>query len=229
MSEFSERLRAAMASRGVRSRDLAVAVGKSSQAVYYWTAGRNEPLPEVMKQVADFLHVDAAWLKTGKDHVMQQTQPVAVSEDVEESSDYVFIPEYHIEFGCSPSGADAPAWIPEPERKAAYRLDFFTSRGIRPEKCRRILAEGDSMEPLICDGDTVLFVEQAEGTAIRDGRVYCLSYGGALKIKRLYRKANGDLIIRSDNSAYPDEIIPNAELDGLIRIYGPVIERSGSI
>lgn len=85
------------------------------------------------------------------------------------------------------------------------------------------------MEPFICDGDKVLFVEQAPGTPIRDGKVYALSYGGALKIKRLYRKANGDLIISSDNPKYPDEVIPNAEIDDLVRIYGRVIERSGSI
>ena len=98
-----------------------------------------------------------------------------------------------------------------------------------PEISTRSAAEGDSMEPLICDGDTVLFVEEPEGSPVRDGHVYALRYGGSLKIKRLYRKANGDLIIRSDNSRYPDEVVPNSLTNELVQIYGPVIERSGTI
>lgn len=226
---FAERLKAAMTRRGLFPRDVAAAVGKSAQAVYYWTTGRNEPQPEVLKRLAEFLEVSPIWLKTGQDDVMQQARPVAVAEDVADNGDYVFIPEYHIEFGCSPGGVDAPSLVPESTKKAAYRLDFFTARGINPDKCRRVLADGDSMEPLICDGDTVMFVEQPIGAPVKDGRIYCLSYGGALKIKRLYRKANGDLIIRSDNPSYPDEIVPNAEIDEIVRIYGPVIERSGAI
>ena len=73
------------------------------------------------------------------------------------------------------------------------------------------------MEPLICDGDRVLFEELPEGTPIRDGAIYVLSTGGSLKIKRLYRKINGDLIIRSENPKYADEIVPNTEIDSFRR------------
>lgn len=224
---LAKRLSAVMTQRGITRTQLSEAVGRSRQSVAYWLEGRNEPAADVLSKIAEYLHVSPLWLKTGEDVVT--TEPIAVSEDVASRNDYVFIPEYRLEFGCAPSGRDAPSWTPEPEDKAAYRLSFFQSRGIKPEQCKRVVAEGDSMEPFICDGDKVLFVEQAPGAPIRDGKVYALSYGGALKIKRLYRKANGDLIISSDNPKYPDEVIPNAEIDDLVRIYGRVIERSGSI
>lgn len=157
-----------------------------------------------------------------------RNQPSA--ENVKGNDDYVFIPEYKLSFGCSSGGVDAPPeWEVVPAGAAAYRKVFFQQRYVDPAKCKRVCAEGDSMEPLICDGDRVLFEELPEGTPIRDGAIYVLSTGGSLKIKRLYRKINGDLIIRSENPKYADEIVPNTEIDSLIRIYGRALERSGAL
>lgn len=224
---FAKRLTALMTQRGMTAADVAASAGVSRQSVSYWRAGRNEPKADVLTKVATALQTTPLWLKTGEADIV--TEPVVVSEDVSARDDFVFVPEYQLEFGCSAGGVDAPIWEPMPEGVAAYRREFFTTRGINPNKCKRVVASGDSMEPFICDGDKVLFVETPEGTPIRDGDVYALSYGGALKIKRLYRKANGDLIIRSDNSNYPDEVVSNDELDDLIRVHGRVIERSGSV
>lgn len=224
---FAKRLTALMTQRGKTATDIAAAAGVSRQSVSYWKAGRNEPKADVLTKVAAALQTTPLWLKTGEDDI--STEPVVVAEDVASHDDFVFIPEYRLEFGCAPGGVDAPEWEPQPEGAAAYRRDFFIARGLNPKKCKRVVAYGDSMEPFICNGDKVLFVEVSEGSPIRDGDVYALSYGGALKIKRLYRKANGDLVISSDNPKYPDEIIPNIEIDELVRIYGRVIERSGTV
>ena len=224
---FAKRLSALMTQRGVSIGQLADATGRSRQSVSYWKTGRNEPTAEVLVRIADVLKVSPLWLKTGESD--EKTEKVVVSEDVQGSAGYVFIPEYRLSFGCASGGCDTPEWVVQPDRQGAYRREFFQSRNINPERCRRARAEGDSMEPLICDGDTVLFVEEPEGSPVRDGHVYALRYGGSLKIKRLYRKANGDLIIRSDNSRYPDEVVPNSLTNELVQIYGPVIERSGTI
>lgn len=224
---FSKRLSALMTQKGVSDGELARKVGISRQSVSYWRLGRNEPSPSTLARAAEILGTTPLWLKTGEDDI--HGAPVTVSEEVEKNEDFVFVPEYRLSFGCSPEGRDAPEWTPIPEEATAYRLSFFQSRGIRPDKCKRIVAEGDSMEPLICDGDKVLIVDQPEGAPIRDGKIYAISYGGALKIKRLYRKANGDLIISSLNPKYPDEIVSNSELNDLIRVHGLVIERCGSV
>lgn len=224
---FAKRLSALMTQKGVSDAELSRRIGLSRQAISYWRKGRNEPTPSVLVTVAEALGTNALWLKTGDDEV--QSTPVAVTEDVTDNNDFVFVPEYSLSFGCAPSGIDAPEWIPIPENATAYRLSFFQSRGLNPKNCRRIVAEGDSMQPLICDGDKVLIVDQAVGTPIRDGKIYAISCGGSLKIKRLYRKANGDLIISSLNPKYPDEVIPNGDIDSLVRILGRVIERSGTV
>lgn len=224
---FAKRLSALMTQRGVSIGQLANATGRSRQSVSYWKTGRNEPTADVLVIIADVLKTSPIWLKTGEGE--GKTESVVIAEDIKDDENFVFIPEYKLSFGCSSGGCTAPEWIEQPDGQGAYRRDFFQARHINPKNCRRARAEGDSMEPLICDGDAVLFVEEPKGTPVRDGHIYALRYGGALKIKRLYRKANGDLIIRSDNAKYPDEVIPNTMTDDLIQIYGPVIERSGAI
>ena len=224
---FGDRLKSLMANTGMNSTELAERIGISRQSVAYWLSGRNLPSRTTCYKIDEVFGVNVTWLRTGNGD--QSIERVAVSEDVIGSDDYVFIPEYALSFGCSPSGVDGPGLVEQKGTAAAYRLSFFQSRQINPARCRRARAEGDSMEPYICDGDTVMFVEEPEGKPIREGRIYALRYGGALKIKRLYRRANGDLVIRSDNKNYPDEVVKNDELDELVRIYGPVIERSGSV
>lgn len=70
-------------------------------------------------------------------------------------------------------------------------------------------ATGDSMEPVIPDGTTVAV--DTNNKRIVDGKLYAIGQtdggNGQLKrIKQLYRKPGGKLIIRSyNNEAYPDE------------------------
>ena len=84
------------------------------------------------------------------------------------------------------------------------------------------------MEPVLFDGDKVLFRLEPDPKNVRivDGAVYAISFCGDLKLKRLYRKADGSIIIRSDNPRYPDETLSGEERD-LLYILGRVINKSG--
>lgn len=223
---FSDRLSSLMSRSGLTSSSLARKIGVSRQSVAYWLSGRNKPSEQAFEKLGKLFGVNPVWLNTGNDDI--KLQPVVESEETSGDSEYIFVPEYELEFACG-CGNEPPTWL-ETNGGAAYKPEFFQKRHIKPSKCKRVKAVGDSMEPLICDGDSVLFVEMQEGEPIRDGRIYAMSYGGSLKIKRLYRKANGDLVIHSDNTArYEDELVKNDVLNDLVRIYGEVIERSGSI
>lgn len=225
---FGVRLKSLLMHTGMTATELADRLGVSRQSVSFWTTDRNQPSAEKTQKIADMFGVPVMWLRTGIDDINMES--VTLAENVKGNDDYVFIPEYKLSFGCSSGGVDAPPeWEVVPAGAAVYRKIFFQQRYVDPAKCKRVCAEGDSMEPLICDGDRVLFEELPEGTPIRDGAIYVLSTGGSLKIKRLYRKINGDLIIRSENPKYADEIVPNTEIDSLIRIYGRALERSGAL
>ena len=55
-----------------------------------------------------------------------------------------------------------------------------------------------------------------------DGRIYAISIGNDMKIKRLSKTKNG-VIVRSDNPDYPDETYTGEECDS-IRVYGRVAQ-----
>jgi phage repressor protein C with HTH and peptisase S24 domain len=66
-----------------------------------------------------------------------------------------------------------------------------------------IEVRGDSMAPLLGDGDEILVDESDAGGRIRDG-VYVLRRDGALMVKRLSPHPGGRRVsVTSDNPAYP--------------------------
>lgn len=141
-------------------------------------------------------------------------------------------------FGTTPDALrQAPAGAQNPPtreachsaRPALYRLEFFQRHQIKPEQCKRVKVVGDSMEPTLFNGDTVLIVERQE--RIVDGAIYAFSLRDDLMIKRLYKKADGSIVIHSDNDErYSDEIIaPERQESDYFRIYGRAIERSGPL
>lgn len=86
------------------------------------------------------------------------------------------------------------------------------------------------MHPTLNDGDTVLVVENPE--RIVDGGIYVFSVRNELMIKRLYRRANGTIVIHSDNEdgRYIDEeLTPEDQEREYFRLYGRAIERSGAL
>lgn len=107
----------------------------------------------------------------------------------------------------------------------AFRKDWLTRKNVTSKENLRICdVRGDSMEGYLQDGDTVLI--DTGQTDIIDNQVYALEYGGDLRIKRLARRFDGGIFIRSDNPRYPEEIVTAKEVE-MVRIIGRKIWRGG--
>ena len=72
-------------------------------------------------------------------------------------------------------------------------------------------ASGDSMEPVIPDGATVAV--DTGNKRIIDGELYAINQGDLKRIKQLYRKPGGKLLIRSINRDYDDEEADEADVE----------------
>lgn len=88
-----------------------------------------------------------------------------------------------------------------------------------------ITALGGSMEPTFKDGD-ILLVDRGVDE-VKVDTIYVLtrsdsSKSGELFVKRLQRKLNGDLLIKSDNQLFEDELLPAKDLPD-IRVLGRVV------
>ena len=100
----------------------------------------------------------------------------------------------------------------------AFRRDFLEREGIHADHCVLMQVIGDSMEPLIKEGDTILVDEHCKDP--KDGKIYVVGLGDALMVKRLAKLPNGWKLC-SDNKERGDTPVQGDELDTL-RFYGRV-------
>ena len=100
----------------------------------------------------------------------------------------------------------------------AFRDTFLERERIHAERCVLMVVAGDSMEPLIRDGDTVL-VDESDNMP-KDGYIFVVGLGDALMVKRLARIPNGWRLC-SENRDRVSTDVQGDELD-TFRVYGRV-------
>ncbi|CAH0236134.1 HTH-type transcriptional regulator PrtR [Rahnella aquatilis] len=100
-----------------------------------------------------------------------------------------------------------------------YKIRFSKATlrrvGAQAENVICFPARGKSMEPVIPDGTTVAI--DCANKKINDGDLYAIATDGMKRIKQLYRRPGGIVVIRSFNrDEYSDEEVlePNLEIIG---------------
>lgn len=234
MVEHSERLRAAMEHGDMNIPRLAAALGVSYQAIKKLCDGSSKAFSaENNSKAAQLLGVNPDWLARGEGEMLPTPpaligKPVrALAEGEDPGDGYVQIPEYEVRFAA---GNGRAALFDELEgvKPRTYRVDWFAEAGINPANVKCFKVHGDSMEPMLFDGDSVL-VNLAE-TSIINGKVYAMRYGDELRIKRCYKRLDGGLVLHSDNPGFlprDEELSPDMAAEH-ITILGRVRDKSGS-
>jgi phage repressor protein C with HTH and peptisase S24 domain/transcriptional regulator with XRE-family HTH domain len=155
-------------------------------------------------------------------------QPIRAWEYEDElpAGEFVMVPRLDVSLSAGHGNGTSQVEIHFNEAQPqAFRAEWIRQQHLKPRKLAAMTASGDSMEPTIHDGDSLLIdTGQVEP---RDGRVYALWYDGGERVKRLFRLPGGGLRIESDNQRYRAiEIGP--EYTGHVRIIGRVVHRSGT-
>lgn len=140
---------------------------------------------------------------------------VRVAMPEEELLDFDFVPKVEAKAGAGASLETSG----EVKGLYAFRRDFFVNCRLSPDKVVLMDVSGDSMQPLLFDGDTIL-INKAE-TSLSEGKIYVVTYFDELRVKRLFRGPR-EIIMRSDNSNYPDIHISDADELDQLRIHGRV-------
>lgn len=128
--------------------------------------------------------------------------------------DYDLVPKVSAKAGAGASLETSG----EAEGLYAFRKDFMGREHISASHSVLMDVIGDSMEPEFFNGDTLL-VDRSD-TEIREGKIYVVTLGDELRVKRIHKSLNG-LILRSDNRRYPDIPVEGHDLESLI-IHGRV-------
>lgn len=210
----------------VSKAELSRIAGVNRVSISDWSTGKSKNIKtELAFKIASHFGISVQWLATGIG-LPDQQDIVAISdtEKIDEKR-YVQIKEYKIKFAAGP-GCELDFEELTESTPVTYKLSWFQERHINPAHCKRFEVEGTSMEPLLYAGDKIT-VNTNDCVDINSGHVYALQIDGKLRVKKLIKQVNGNIILRSVNPEFPDEILSKDDIDVYIKIIGKVIDKSG--
>ena len=182
---------------GGNQRRAAQDLGIKTMTLNNWLKGKRTPNLDALEPVFEALHL----------HI------VSPGDDFS-ATGYDYVPKHAARAGAGASLETSD----EVEGMYAFRKDWLAAQGIYASSAVMLDVTGDSMEPLLREGDTLLIDKR--DTEIRDGRIYVVTLGDELRVKRVFHSMNG-LILRSENRTYPDVPVAGPDLE-TFRVHGRV-------
>jgi phage repressor protein C with HTH and peptisase S24 domain len=220
MSTLSERLQKLLRERNISQRELARRSGTSIGTVNGWVSGKTNSIRSIyLPKVASTLGVSQEFLSTGFEVASKDVQPNDITPYTAVAK-MIAIPLSNVEFECG-DGIE-PTYTEDDSEQCYYPLSFFQKAQINPQYCKAFTVLGDSMQPLIHRGDTIL-VDVSKHQEIQNNYIYAFAIEHSLRVKRLIRKLDKSLIIHSENPDYPDEILSAQEQEGRFFLVGRVL------
>ena len=137
----------------------------------------------------------------------------------EGSGHWVEVPRLDIN---AAAGSGAVAISEQPFDSFRFSALWLRQHGLSDARLSAIRVQGDSMAPVLLDGDEIL-VDRGQ-TALRDG-VYVIRLDDVLLVKRLSRAGSGRVTLISDNPTYPPVDVAVTDLE----IVGRVVWKSGRL
>lgn len=209
---------------------LARLTGMSARGIGQYASSQSDPTRTKLIALAEASGVNVLWLATGEGPKMKEAveekPPAAASlMDVSipgngdrPSAGYVKVPRYAVE---ASAGGGSLAVSEQVVDYIQFKPDWIKNvLGASAKNLALISVKGDSMEPTLSDGDMLLVDttdRQFEANAI-----YVLQNWGSLLVKRIQRKMDGTVVIKSDNLAYEPETVRGDMVDQL-NVVGRVV------
>jgi len=167
---------------------LAHMVGMSESQIYRCINGSSTTTIEPLVTMAKATKTSIVWLATGEGNMMV--------EDITTSCDH--------DFTCikSYNKQDASFSVTSNKkttRKLAFRNQWLMLKGLSEKNLILVYAKGDSMDPTINDGDTLMV--DTSNTQLSDGSIYVISINDQLVVRRIQSTLDGFTLI-SDNKEY---------------------------
>lgn len=234
-SEISVIVRAILREGGMTQGQLAGAIGVDETRIKSLVNGRVKKLhPDEMIALVKNLRVRMAFLETGEGDVfeLETRAPQIAVPPAEVPASYtrphkatrldleafVTVPRYDVS-ACAGHGA-----VIHSEQIVdylAFRSDWVhNALGVSSKDLALISVKGDSMEPTLSNGDLIL-LDMHQGK-IEDNAIYALQHNATLVVKRVQRRLDGSVVVKSDNPRYEAEAL-GADAAALLKVVGRVV------
>lgn len=212
-STIGDRIKDARRNKGLTQTELGQRLGLTHSAVSLWESGGNQNLrPHNLFALAKELEVSPEWLVTGR--TMKQSGLSAPT------------PEFvALRAAVDRVGTEGDLAVSYDLAPFGLRSEWLKERQIDPERALVIEARDDSMESTIWCEDWV--VADASDHEVSDGNVYALSLNQKPRLRRLYERLDGSVLVSADNPKYPDEAVDRDQVAELM--IGRAIYRFGEL
>jgi phage repressor protein C with HTH and peptisase S24 domain len=231
---LGDRLRKLWSHTGLRQEDFATRLGITTVTLQNYFKNIRLPNSDFIKQTCTEFSVLPEWLLWGTGPMLRGNAQVASAEaqtkclvpsgepqwmapDAAPTMGYTLVPKVKARLAAGTGSLETEGEI---VGYYAFKTDFLTRKG---HAKRMVLMDvlGDSMEPEIWNGDTVLLDESQN--EILAGGLFAVGIDQEVFVKYL-DKVPGKLILRSKNPAYaPIEVNMNGQLSDAVRIIGRVV------
>jgi phage repressor protein C with HTH and peptisase S24 domain len=192
----------------------------SQKGARKWLEGKGMPATSRCNIISKKLKVNADWLFWGhgpkNGDVDQRSTPEIVSS---EAIDSVLVPQLNVR-------ASMGTGYPVPDYESVIEQLRLSEQWCRKNltvsnlsNLAALSAYGDSMKPTFRDGD-ILLVDRGV-SEIKIDAIYVLQFRDELYVKRIQRKPDGTIIMKSDNAFY-ESILIDPTGDGL-KVLGRVV------
>lgn len=190
-------------------------------------AGKKRIADDMMEVIEKAFGLPRGWLdqEGGPNFgpaVQTPLRPVVVVETSEQVPDgMIAVPRYTVK---ASAGHGEPVLEIDTEGQPNYcRSGWALRNGYKPEGLFSIVAAGDSMEPTIPNGASLIVHRQQE---IVSGKVHVICRGNECYVKRLYKQMDGSVLVRSDNQQTYKDAIVQAEDPDVLHVVGLVVSVS---
>ena len=195
---FSRKIVELRKKHGITQEDLAVALSVSLPTIARWEQGKTEPKMSDIKKICDVLNTSLSYLLD-----------TPTESNAHEITDIIWVPVVSDRVKvCAGNGNAYPdvEWeVIDRQPFSAKDLSGYSWQGV---EFVVMTVEGDSMEPIVGDGDKVLFAENAE---ITTGDIAVVALDGSIFIRGVLFNKDESITLRPRNQDYPDMLIDPKE------------------
>lgn len=204
MGIVGQRLRLARSLRGVTQRQLAIRTGTTREAVSMVERGVSRISTDRLAAAAGMLDVSTDYLHGLTDdprpaeqlvrdlRIAQGLEDPAARAAAADDGDYVGVHEL-----ASAAGDGAVVDHERITGRMKFRRSWLVRHGLVARNCRVIQVSGESMEPTLADGCSILVNHVSRRLHV--GHIYVVRTGDGLIVKRAGRDPDGSWLLVSDN------------------------------
>lgn len=211
---------------------LKVIIGESAQTITNWQK-RGVPTAKITS-LARMVKVLPDWLETGTGPktlgdfgpaIETPLRPVVVVDSPDDiQHEIIEVPRYTVK---ASAGNGSPILDVDTEGTPNYcRSSWAHSHGYSPKNLFSIVATGDSMEPTIPEGASLIVHRQHD---VVNGKVHIICRRDECFVKRLYKQMDEALLIHSDNEKKYSSITVRKDDPDQVHVVGLVVSMSTNL